>query len=81
MAGKGRQIRRCRSIGTIGWRSAMQGKARRAITLFGAAAALREAWGNPPPPINQADNERGIAAARAQLDEAAFNVPGASVRP
>ena len=52
----------------------MQGKARRAITLFGAAAALREAWGNPPPPINQADNERGIAAARAQLDEAAFNV-------
>ena len=51
----------------------MQGKAKRAITLFGAAAARRAAIGYPPPPINQADNERGIATARAQLDEATFN--------
>jgi predicted ATPase/class 3 adenylate cyclase len=53
--------------------AAMHGRARRAVTLFGAAAALREAFGTPPPPINQADNERGIATARAQLDEATFN--------
>jgi predicted ATPase/class 3 adenylate cyclase len=53
--------------------TAMQGQAKRAITLFGAAAALREAWGNPPQPTYQADNERGIASAHAQLDEATFN--------
>jgi predicted ATPase/class 3 adenylate cyclase len=53
--------------------AAMQGRARRAITLFGAAVALREANGTPPPPIYGEDNERGIAAARAQLNEAAFN--------
>jgi predicted ATPase/DNA-binding CsgD family transcriptional regulator len=52
--------------------AAMQNKARRAVTLFGAAAALREVFDTPLPPINQADNERGIAAARAQLDEATF---------
>jgi predicted ATPase/class 3 adenylate cyclase len=53
--------------------AAMQGKAKRALILFGAAEARRKAVGSPPPPIYQADNERGIAAARAQLDEDAFN--------
>jgi hypothetical protein len=51
----------------------MQGRARRAITLFGAAAALHEAFGNPPPPIYRADNNRGIATARARIDESTFS--------
>jgi hypothetical protein len=41
--------------------------------LFGAAAAHRVAFDTPLPLIAQADNERGIAAARAQLDDVAFN--------
>lgn len=50
----------------------MQGAARQAVVLFGAAAAMREANGMRPQPIEQADNERAMAAVRAQLDEDAI---------
>ena len=40
-------------------------QARRAAYLFGAAAALRDAIGSPLPPSEQADYDRGLAAARA----------------
>ncbi|HEV2122651.1 MAG TPA: tetratricopeptide repeat protein, partial [Chloroflexota bacterium] len=44
----------------------------RAARLWGAAAALREALGAPLPPADRAKLEPMIAAARAQLDEAAW---------
>ena len=44
----------------------------RAARLYGAAAALRDAAGSPLPPDQRADHERGVAAARAGLGEAAF---------
>jgi tetratricopeptide (TPR) repeat protein len=54
--------------------AALQGQARRAIALYGVAAALREAFGTPPAPVYLADNERGIATARTQLDEPTFTM-------
>jgi non-specific serine/threonine protein kinase len=44
----------------------------KAARLFGAAEALREMIGAPVPPVERADYERGVAAVRARLDEAAF---------
>jgi predicted ATPase/class 3 adenylate cyclase/tetratricopeptide (TPR) repeat protein len=53
--------------------AAMQGKAIRAITLFGVAAAIREATRTPLLPIYKADNEHANAAAHIQLSEDEFN--------
>ena len=44
----------------------------RAVRLWGAAEALREARGTPMPPVYRADYERSRAAASAQLGEQAF---------
>jgi tetratricopeptide (TPR) repeat protein len=44
----------------------------RAGRLFGAAEALRESIGAPVPPVDRADYERNVAAARAGLSESAF---------
>jgi hypothetical protein len=44
----------------------------RTARLLGAAEALRAAIGLPLPPAERPDYERTVAAARAQLDEAAF---------
>src|SRR5262245_65430993 len=49
-----------------------QGLAEQGARLFGASEALRESMGWPLPPVSRADYERDVAAARAQLDEAAF---------
>ncbi len=49
-----------------------QGRATGAARLGGAAAALREAIGAPLPPIERRHHERALAAARAQLGEAAW---------
>ena len=43
-----------------------------AARLYGAASALRDITGSPVPAIEQRAHERGIAAARARLGEAAF---------
>jgi non-specific serine/threonine protein kinase len=48
-------------------------RAERAAQLFGAAEALREAATTPLPPYRRADVDRDLAAARAQLDDAAFD--------
>jgi predicted ATPase/DNA-binding XRE family transcriptional regulator len=50
--------------------AALTGKAARAAQLFAAASALRDAMEAPVPPIERADYEGSLAAARAQLDEA-----------
>jgi hypothetical protein len=44
----------------------------RAARLFGAAEALREMLGVPPLSFQQDPYQRGVDAARAQFDEAAF---------
>ncbi len=49
-----------------------EGKPVWAARLWGAAEALREAIGEPIPPIERADYERSVTAARAQLGEQAF---------
>jgi tetratricopeptide (TPR) repeat protein len=49
-----------------------QGEPVRAVRLWSAADALREAMGTPMPPVYRADYERSVAAARAQLGEKAF---------
>jgi predicted ATPase/DNA-binding CsgD family transcriptional regulator len=47
-------------------------QATRSVTLFGAAACLREAIGAPRPPAFLAYYERDLATARGRLDEKAF---------
>ena len=49
-----------------------QGQAERAARLYGAAEALREAIGAPIVPVDRARYERAVAAARTQLDAAAW---------
>ncbi len=51
---------------------AAQGELAWAARLWGAAEALREAYGMPLPPVYRADHERAVAAARAQLGKKAF---------
>jgi len=52
----------------------------RAARLLGAAAALREAIGAPLPPIDRAEHERAVAAARGALGEQGFAAAFASGR-
>jgi tetratricopeptide (TPR) repeat protein len=52
--------------------AAAQGQAQRAARLLSAASALREAMGAPLPPVDRAEFERSVAAARAHLGEEAF---------
>lgn len=52
----------------------------RAARLFSAAEALRESAGLPLPRVQRTDYDRDVAAARAQLDEAAFAVAWATGR-
>jgi hypothetical protein len=51
-----------------------------ATQLYGAASALREAIGSPLPPVERDAYERSLAAARAQLGDAAFNAAGTAGR-
>jgi len=51
---------------------ALQGQPTWAARLVGAAAALREAAGSPPEPMERGNYERGIAYARSQLGEQVF---------
>jgi predicted ATPase/transcriptional regulator with XRE-family HTH domain/Tfp pilus assembly protein PilF len=48
------------------------GDPHRAARLLAAAAALRAALNMPVPPVERADQDRILAAARAALDDAAF---------
>ncbi len=49
-----------------------QGETTWAVRLWAAAAALRDSFGTPLPPVYRADYERSVAAARAHLGEKAF---------
>ncbi|HSK83839.1 MAG TPA: hypothetical protein VK902_10660 [Rubrobacter sp.] len=49
-----------------------QGKMERAAWLCGAAAALREDKGWPPPPAKRDEHDRTVTAARAVLGEDTF---------
>jgi ATP/maltotriose-dependent transcriptional regulator MalT len=51
---------------------ATQGEVSWAARLWGAAERLREALGTPLPPVDRADYERSVAAARISLGEKAF---------
>jgi non-specific serine/threonine protein kinase len=50
----------------------MQGRAEHAARLLGAANSLRRVSDLPLSPIDRADYDRNVVAARAQLDEATF---------
>ena len=56
------------------------GAADRPLRLLGAAEALREVADTPLPPYRRADYDRDLAAARAQLDEAACGAAWAEGR-
>jgi predicted ATPase/class 3 adenylate cyclase len=58
-----------RRLATI---AGVQGQPERAARLFAAAETIRNAIGAVLPPVDRPDNERDVAAVRAQLDEAAF---------
>jgi class 3 adenylate cyclase len=49
-----------------------QGELDRAVRLFAAAAALRDAFGAPRPPADRAEFERQVASTGAQLGHQAF---------
>jgi len=49
-----------------------QGRMERAAWLCGAAAALREDKGWPPPPARRAEHDRSVAAAREALGDEVF---------
>jgi predicted ATPase/transcriptional regulator with XRE-family HTH domain len=51
-----------------------------AVRLFGAAEAVRESAGIPLPPVRRAAYERDLAAARAQLDQRAWETAWAAGR-
>ena len=75
-AGHKRGIARClEGLAGVG---GARGQAGRAARLYGAAAALREAIGVPLPPADRAVHDRGLAAARAGLGEAAFAIAWAA---
>jgi DNA-binding NarL/FixJ family response regulator len=57
-----------------------RGTALLAARLFGAAEAVRVATGLPRPPGPRAAHAQGVAAARAALDEAAFDAAWAAGR-
>lgn len=52
--------------------AAVAGQPERAARLFAAAEALLDAIGAPLSPADRAESQRDLAAARAQLDSAAF---------
>jgi predicted ATPase/transcriptional regulator with XRE-family HTH domain len=56
-------------LASVAW---TQGQPRRAARLFGAAEALRQTIGVPPPPVERANYEPSIARVRAHLGEATF---------
>jgi hypothetical protein len=51
---------------------AAQGQLRRAVRLWGAAAALRDAIGTPHPPASRDRYLQAVATVRAALGETAF---------
>ena len=59
---------------------AVQGDPTWAARLWGAAESLRIAMGTLIPPVYQADYERSVAAARAQLGKEAFTIAWAEGR-
>ena len=59
---------------------AAQGEPAWAARLWGAAEALREAIGTPLPPVECADYEAAIIAARTSLGENAFTIAWAQGR-
>jgi tetratricopeptide (TPR) repeat protein len=60
--------------------AAVRGQAERAARLFGAAEALREAIGSPLAPVDRAEYDRSLAAARAALGEEGFAAAWAAGR-
>jgi predicted ATPase/DNA-binding CsgD family transcriptional regulator len=56
----------------LGEAARAQGEFERAVRLFGAAEVLREAIGTPAPLCERPDRESNVAAARAGLDDAAW---------
>jgi len=56
----------------VGTLLAAQGKALEAVELWGTAEALREVLGAPMHPIERADYDKAIAAARRKVGEEAF---------
>ena len=58
----------------------MQGDARRAARLYGAAEALREVTRSPLALFDSPAYVRGVAEARAKLDEAVFAADWAAGR-
>jgi predicted ATPase/class 3 adenylate cyclase/DNA-binding CsgD family transcriptional regulator len=57
-----------------------QGETTWAVRLLAAAAALRDSFGAPLPPVSRAGYEHSLADARAQLGEQAFAVAWAGGR-
>jgi non-specific serine/threonine protein kinase len=60
--------------------AAAQGQAIRAARLFGAAQAVRDTFGARMPASERTEYEHNMAAARALLDDAAFNAAWAEGR-
>jgi predicted ATPase/DNA-binding SARP family transcriptional activator len=59
-------------LGAFAALAVAQGRPERAARLLGAADAMRVSMGTPLSPADRAEHEGHVAAARAQIDEAAF---------
>ena len=66
------------TLETLARVTAPQGRVAAAARLWGAAEALRQALGTPLPPVEQAEHEQWVAAARQQLGAAAWRAEWAA---
>ena len=62
------------SLNVLAELAIIQGKAKQAVRLFGAIEAMYKRWEIGQPPTERAEHDRAIAAVRAQLGEATFNL-------
>ncbi len=76
----GEKVFAARCLEELAWAVSMQGDYGRATRLFGVAEAQREAFAVYMPPAARTEHDRNVAAARAQLGEATFDLAWAEGR-
>jgi tetratricopeptide (TPR) repeat protein len=69
---QGRKLDLAECLEEMAWLASEQRQGERAARLFGTAEALREAMGAALAPVDRAEHDRSVVAARTGLGEEAF---------